>query len=186
MVVYCKTNKIQVICPVCKTRDIVGIPTRELRGNSHLITISIQKGLICPHHFQLFIDKNLQIRGYQKVDFELNQDNSIKLSNGVKAFNRKKEEKGNHFENIILESSLVQNKSPNSVNSTGDNDSKQKSIPKRKIATLKEIYEEFWEFIDEDNEKFQDFIRNDKKRNKLLSNSKPIEIYNHMELDQEI
>ncbi|KKM08373.1 hypothetical protein LCGC14_1724380, partial [marine sediment metagenome] len=77
------TIKIQVTCPICKTRDIVGLPERTLKENSHLITVSIHKGLICPHHFQLFIDKNLRIRGYQKVDLELNKETSIKLRNGV-------------------------------------------------------------------------------------------------------
>ncbi len=186
MVVYCKTNKIQVICPVCKTRDIVGIPGRELRGNSHLVTFSIQKGLICPHHFQLFIDKNLQIRGYQKVDFELNQDNSIELSNGVKAFNRKEERKDNLFENIILDGNSVKSKSSYHVNSDDDSDSKREIVTKSKVATLKEIYEEFWEFIDEDNEKFQKFIINDKKRKTLSINPNINEYYNHLEIDQEI
>ena len=33
--------------------------------------------------------------------------------------------------------------------------------------TLKNIYEEFCEFIDDDNEEFMEFISNDKKRSKL-------------------
>ncbi|MFW9943136.1 MAG: hypothetical protein ACFFFT_19010, partial [Candidatus Thorarchaeota archaeon] len=82
MLVPVTTQKIQIICPICKTRDLIGVPKRELNKNSHLTTISIQKGLICPHHFQVFVDKNLQIRGYQKVDFELNNENSRKLRNG--------------------------------------------------------------------------------------------------------
>ena len=186
MVVYCKTSKIQVICPVCKTRDIIGIPRRELRGNSHLATISIQKGLICPHHFQIFIDKNLQIRGYQKVDFELNQNNSIELSNGVKAFNRKKEEKGNLFENVIFDGNLGKTNSPHSVNSAEDGDLKREIDIKSKSATLKEIYEEFWEFIDDDNEKFHKFIINDKNRKKFSIDPNIKEYYSQLEIDQEV
>ena len=34
--------------------------------------------------------------------------------------------------------------------------------------TLHEIYEEFWEFIDDKNEIFQKLIINDKKRRALL------------------
>ena len=30
--------------------------------------------------------------------------------------------------------------------------------------TLEEIYEEFWEFVDEDNPEFQEFIIKDKRR----------------------
>jgi len=186
MVVYSKTNKIQVICPVCKTRDIVGIPGRELRGNTHLATISIQKGLICPHHFQIFIDKNLQIRGYQKVDFELNQDNSIKLSNGVKVFNRKKEEKGSLFENITPDDILVKPKILNSVKGAEDHDSKQVNVNEGKVVTLKEIYEEFWEFIDEDNEIFHNLIIKDEKRKKLSIDPNINEYYHPLEIDQEI
>ena len=186
MLVPATTKKIEVICPICKTRDLIGIPKKKINNSSHLTTVSIQKGLICPHHFQVFIDKNSQVRGYQKVDFELNHDNSTELSNGVKAFNRKIEEKGNHFENIILDSNAMKTKSPNIVNNAEVTDSKLATVPKRKIATLKEIYEEFWEFIDEDNEKFQDFIRNDKNRNNLSFDPNKDEYYNHLELNQEV
>ncbi|MFW9825336.1 MAG: hypothetical protein ACFFE4_20510, partial [Candidatus Thorarchaeota archaeon] len=103
MQVPISTKKIEVICPICKTRDLIGIPEKKLRNSSHLTTVSIQKGLICPHHFQIFIDKNLQVRGYQKVDFELNQDNSAELRNGVKAFNGKRNNNVNHFENITID-----------------------------------------------------------------------------------
>ena len=43
-------------------------------------------------------------------------------------------------------------------------DLKQEIISKRKKMTSKEIYEEFWEFIDDDNENFLEFIINDKRR----------------------
>ncbi len=36
-----------------------------------MTTVSIQKDEICEHHFQAFIDKDFRIRGYQKVDFEI-------------------------------------------------------------------------------------------------------------------
>ncbi len=35
--------------------------------------------------------------------------------------------------------------------------------------TLKDMYEEFWEFIDEDNEEFSEFIKNDVRRRKCNS-----------------
>ncbi|MFX1522866.1 MAG: hypothetical protein ACFFCC_05105, partial [Promethearchaeota archaeon] len=101
------TKKIEVVCPTCKKRDLIGIPEKKIKSSSHLTTVSIQKGLICPHHFQIFIDKNLQVRGYQKVDFELNQDNATQLRNGVKAFNQKGKEKKSLFENVILNANPV-------------------------------------------------------------------------------
>ncbi|MFW9821718.1 MAG: hypothetical protein ACFFE4_02205 [Candidatus Thorarchaeota archaeon] len=155
MQVPISTKKIEVICPICKTRDLIGIPEKKLRNSSHLTTVSIQKGLVCPHHFQIFIDKNLQVRGYQKVDFELNQDNSAELRNGVKVFNGKRNKNVNHFENITIDyrQKVFSNKK-NESNITN-------------YRNLKDIYEEFWEFIGDDNEKFQIFIRNDIKRKNL-------------------
>ena len=38
--------------------------------------------------------------------------------------------------------------------------------PKPKEMSLKEMYDEFWELIDDDNEEFREFIRNDKRRTK--------------------
>ncbi len=186
MVVYCKTNKIQVICPICKTRDIIGIPERELKNNTHLTTVSIQKGLICPHHFQVFVDKNFQIRGYQKVDLELNQENSIKLRNGVKAFNKKKEEDSNLFEKLTLDGNNVKYQPLNKFDSRKDINLKKDCKRDTKKMTIKEIYEEFWEFIDEDNKQFHEFIINDKRRKKASKNSNLNQISKHLELKQKI
>ncbi|MHA1932639.1 MAG: hypothetical protein ACW96X_08885 [Promethearchaeota archaeon] len=186
MLVPTTTKKIEVICPICKNRDLIAIPEKKLKLSSHLTTVSIQKGLICPHHFQVFIDKNLLVRGYQKVDFELNHNNSTELNNGVKAFNQKEEKKSNLFENIILDGNSVKTKSDKKFNNARDNDSKREIVPKSKFTSLKDIYEEFWEFIDDDNEKFHRFIINDKKRKKLSIDLYRNEYYNHLELEQEI
>ena len=107
MSVIKKTNKIQIICPICKTRDLVGIPRSQLNKNSQLTTISIQKGLICPHHFQFFMDNQFQIRGYQKVDLELNQENSKVLMNGVKAFKHNENQSKDLFEKLIIDDDIV-------------------------------------------------------------------------------
>ncbi|MFX0082088.1 MAG: hypothetical protein ACFE94_10080 [Candidatus Hodarchaeota archaeon] len=88
MLVPLTTKKVEVVGPSCKTRDLIDISEKKIKNGSHLTTISIHKGLICAHHFQVFVDKNSQIRGYQKVDFELNQENSKKLRNGVRVFNQ--------------------------------------------------------------------------------------------------
>ena len=162
-----KTHKIQVICPICKTRDLVGIPRSQLNKNSQLTTISIQKGLICPHHFQFFMDNQFQIRGYQKVDLELNQENSKNLRNGVKAFNCSEVEKSELFEKRIYDGNKVKfipvNKETNNENKI----TKQEASPNNRKMTLKEIYEEFWELIDDKNSQFQKFIISDNRRNKL-------------------
>ena len=62
-------------CPTCNQKKRLDIPDlNNLSGN--LATISISAGMVCPHTFQAFVDKDLKIRGYQKVDYELNTDGS--------------------------------------------------------------------------------------------------------------
>jgi len=166
-----KTNKIQVICPICKTKDIVGIPRSRLNRNAQLTTISIQKGLICPHHFQFFMDNQFQIRGYQKVDLELNQENSKKLRNGVKAFKQFENQSEDLFEKLIIDDDIVKYQPLNRNEIKERTNSTPERISKRKKMTLKEIYEEFWEFIDEENEFFHEFIIKDNRRQKSSINS---------------
>ncbi|MFW9882025.1 MAG: hypothetical protein ACFFG0_53860 [Candidatus Thorarchaeota archaeon] len=166
MVILTKTNKIQVICPICKTSDIVGIPPSRLNRKSQLTTVSVHKGLICPHHFQFFMDNNFQIRGYQKVDLELNQENSKKMSNGVKAFNVTEKKNNDLFEKLILDGDKIKYNSLNGGKPIELRDPKQEVVLKKKKMSSKEIYEEFWEFIDENNEKFHEFIINDSRRQK--------------------
>jgi hypothetical protein len=66
-------KKVKIVCPICNKSKHIQIPTsiRDAdRGT--LTTISIPSNLVCQHHFQAYIDKNFDIRGYQKVDFTLN------------------------------------------------------------------------------------------------------------------
>jgi len=177
-----KTNKIQVICPICKTRDLVGIPRSQLNKNSQLTTISIQKGLICPHHFQFFMDNQFQIRGYQKVDLELNQENSKKLSNGVKALSQYEVEKSDLFEKLIYNGNNVKYVPINSDTRNENEIMKPEANSKNRKMTLKEIYEEFWEFIDEENSHFQKFITNDNRRKKFSTKYQIDGIKNQLEI----
>jgi len=171
MSVIKKTNKIQIICPICKTRDLVGIPRSQLNKNSQLTTISIQKGLICPHHFQFFMDNQFQIRGYQKVDLELNQENSKVLMNGVKAFKHNENQSKDLFEKLIIDDDIVKYQPLNRNEIKEMTNPTPERISKRKKMTLNEIYEEFWEFIDDENEFFHEFIIKDNRRQKSSINS---------------
>jgi hypothetical protein len=153
---------VEVICPVCKLKDVIQIPKSVISNARQLTTVSVPKGKICQHHFQLFLDKNFAIRGYQKVDFQLNN------------VERRKLDSKNHFVNSL-----------ELYNSNDLNENKLKTIPRKpdkyknkkfvdiktKIEskmTLKEIYDEFWEFIDENNEIFRKFILKDKRRRLAL------------------
>jgi len=167
MPVYGKTNKFQVICPICKRREIIGIPESRLKNNSPLTTISIHKGLICEHHFQFFLDKNFQIRGYQKVDLELQQESSKTLRNGIKVFNQNKERNKANFENLFPEGEKIKLIPLSEEKNKEDKTLKQtRVLLSSKKKSLKEIYEEFWEFIDDSNKTFLDYITKDKRRSK--------------------
>ena len=65
---------IHVTCPTCKKVKQIEIPKNLINDSKPVNTIDIPKYLICNHHFQAFIDKNLAVRGYQKVDIDLDQD----------------------------------------------------------------------------------------------------------------
>ena len=171
MVAYAKTHKFQVVCPICKTREIIGLPESRLKKTSPLTTVSIHKGLICPHHFQFFLDKSFQIRGYQKVDLELEQESSRKLRNGIKVFKQNESHHEHNFENITLEENKVKHIPINNNKNIKDQNLKQEIHLKGKKLSFKEIYEEFWEYIDESNEIFLEFIKKDKRRAKYSINS---------------
>ncbi|MFX0134172.1 MAG: hypothetical protein ACFFDN_11060 [Candidatus Hodarchaeota archaeon] len=63
-------QEIQVVCPTCKSKKALKIPTKIINQAKQLTTVSIPSGVVCEHGFQSFVDKNFSVRGYQKVDFE--------------------------------------------------------------------------------------------------------------------
>ncbi|MFW9823185.1 MAG: hypothetical protein ACFFE4_09630 [Candidatus Thorarchaeota archaeon] len=63
---------INIKCPKCGTLKKLKIPLKVLNQTSQKITtISIPKGKICEHSFQALVDKSLDIKSYQILDFEL-------------------------------------------------------------------------------------------------------------------
>ena len=162
------TNRyVQVICPVCKSKDVIQIPKSVINNATQLTTVSVPKGKICPHHFQLFLDKNFAIRGYQKVDFQLNHDKNDKQN---------KLDPKKHFVNsldLYNSNSNDLDKNRPKTRPRKPDIYKDKNLINLKVRinskmTLKEIYNEFWEFIDENNETFQKFILQDKRRRLVL------------------
>jgi len=156
---------VQVICPVCKSKDVIQIPKSVINNATQLTTVSVPKGKICPHHFQLFLDKNFVIRGYQKVDFLLNH----------KKDKQDKFDSKNHFVNSLelYKSNVLDKDKPKTIPRKPGNYNKKKFIDikanEKSKMTLTEIYDEFWEFIDENNETFQKLILKDKRRRLILS-----------------
>ncbi|HUS51539.1 MAG TPA: hypothetical protein VMZ91_15320, partial [Candidatus Paceibacterota bacterium] len=170
-------------CPVCKTRKELKIPKVIINEARQLTTVSIPKGLVCEHHFQAFVDKNFVIRGYQKVDFEIAYD----------IYNKKKKKKHeitqpeNFYDEIIIEGNYIEFR-PNKAQKEKEiaekkkkkknliikeeilsNPNKKKnesppSVKEKHVMSIEEIYDEFWEFIDNENEDFKQFIEIDNRR----------------------
>jgi len=151
---------VTINCPVCKSSKVVKFPKSVISKSRHLTTISLPKGLICDHHFQAFLDKNFAVRGYQKVDFEFENKEDQKEHTNIQLFNENENEL---FDQLIVEGNYVGYRADVKKN----NDLKQKSKESKKPEakrSLKEIYDEFWEFIDDNNSEFKDFISKDKRR----------------------
>lgn len=64
-------HNITIKCPTCNSKKNLVIPEDIISKSKQLTTISVPKGLVCEHTFQVFIDKNSKVRGYQKIDFEI-------------------------------------------------------------------------------------------------------------------
>ncbi len=74
-----KPKEILLVCPVCKTQkylELSEILTLKARGG--LISVSIEKGVICNHNFLNYIDKNYISRGSYKIDYVVKY-NSLEL-----------------------------------------------------------------------------------------------------------
>ena len=120
--------------------------------------MSIASGLVCEHQFQAFVDKNYMVRGYQRVDFEFEK---IKTEEKRLQNRENKTNDDELFENLILEGNYLEY---NPTRKEGDNDNQTNRALKENVNQLEEIYNEFWEFIDNDNPLFQKFIKNDIRR----------------------
>ncbi|MFX0005158.1 MAG: hypothetical protein ACFFA7_03740 [Promethearchaeota archaeon] len=162
-----ETSKVEFICPVCKSKKLLNVPKSVIAESKQLTTMSIARGLVCQHQFQAFVDKQFQVRGYQRVDFEFENKSSQEIGSKFKNSKRNEED---IFENLILEGNYLEYKPTISKNKISQEQHK-KEFHKKKMS-LKEIYDEFWEFIDDNNEDFKGLIFLDSRRNHtpLLSN----------------
>ncbi|MHA1274340.1 MAG: hypothetical protein ACTSVV_13830 [Promethearchaeota archaeon] len=198
-------KRIRVICPVCRKDKYIAIPISIVKNSSNVATFSIPKNMVCNHHFQIFVDKDFKVRGYQKVDAII--DDKImapEVSNDYNNDNELFENliiEGNHIEwkplkknkkpelrkenEYFINNSKIQNdktikelkSEPNSpslekqINNTlkGLNALREFKInnKQKRDMTIEDVYNEFWEFIDDDNELFAEFINKDKRRENM-------------------
>jgi len=64
-------QEVEICCPKCHIEKFIKVPSKKIEESTHLITVSIPINFICEHGFQVYIDKNCQVRGYQSTDYEL-------------------------------------------------------------------------------------------------------------------
>jgi len=64
-------RKIEVVCPICKSSKKLDIPERIINRESFLTSVLIPEFRVCNHAFMQFINKDFEVRGYQKVDFKI-------------------------------------------------------------------------------------------------------------------
>lgn len=158
---------IEVICPVCKAKKVIQVPKSVVNQASQLTTISVPQDKICQHHFQLFLDKNFSIRGYQKVDFQLDPEDKKKEKRLKPSYN-------DHFVDSLdlYQSAKSEDTSSKKIAEKPYYKKRtsnfEENFNKKHNMSLQEIYDEFWEFIDDKNEIFRKFIINDKKRRALM------------------
>ena len=175
---------IQFFCPVCKTSKKLKIAKSVINQSGQLTTISIPRNKVCDHHFQAFVDRNFVVRGYQRVDFEFSDDKIKEKEDHFTSLKDKDNKlfdeihfQGNHMEYSPKETQNSDTEDQNKNEDTLEKeetqqlqknrsvkDEKCKTIPKRKEMTLEEIYNEFWEFIDDENREFREFIVSDPRR----------------------
>lgn len=161
------TSKVEFICPVCKAKKALDVPNSVIAEAKQLTTMSIARGLICEHQFQAFVDKQFQVRGYQRVDFEF-ESRSDKLTNTIQ--NKNNDEDNQLFENLILEGNYLECKPIIKKDLNSKMQKHQKQILRKRKLSLEEIYNEFWEFIDDDNLNFRYFIDKDFRRDQRSFN----------------
>ncbi|MHA1914153.1 MAG: hypothetical protein ACW986_09530 [Promethearchaeota archaeon] len=63
-------KEILIKCPECETQKNLKIPVKIISKNYQITTLSIPKGMVCDHKFQVFFDKSLTVKRYQVVDFD--------------------------------------------------------------------------------------------------------------------
>jgi len=144
-------KSVSIICPVCKTQKRVNIPRWLIDDAKQITTVSISKNIVCKHHFQCFIDNHYAVRGYQTVDYQIERDEN--------------------FESVYVDDKKLFKNLVYSSNELKYNNRQLEGCQKRinssyeiKYLSLEELYEEFWEFIDDNNKQFFELIEKDSRR----------------------
>ena len=156
-------KSIFVKCPICKASHRVEIPKSIVNEAEQLTTASIGAGVICEHGFQVYVDKNFAVRGYEKVDIQINSARGREDRQNQSA---RRDHSSHLLEEIELNGNNVRY-DPKRGENVGRNKQKKEEQSQSLEERDKEkerIYEEFWEFISDNNEDFMEFIAKDERR----------------------
>ncbi len=76
-------------CPLCETKGEVEIPTDLVeKSNRGVVSINVPSNLVCEHNFQLFLDRNGVVRGYQRIDFQIGGSQVSEVPNTPQSFTK--------------------------------------------------------------------------------------------------
>ena len=65
---------VKIVCPICKAIKSIQVPEIVIKERDNLTTIQIPRYRVCEHVIIPFIDRNFNVRGYQKVDYVITSD----------------------------------------------------------------------------------------------------------------
>ncbi len=64
--------QVAIACPSCNTPSSIDVPAILVQKSTRgIVSINVPADSVCKHNFQFFLDRNGSVRGYQKIDFQL-------------------------------------------------------------------------------------------------------------------
>ncbi len=70
-VVFEIPKKIRVQCPECYKLKDIKLPKNMPETENPLIGFYLSSGVVCDHHFYFVADKQMKVRGFFNVDYEI-------------------------------------------------------------------------------------------------------------------
>ena len=65
------SNKVKVQCPECYKLKDLELPLEGIKTDHPLIGVYLSSGIVCEHKFYFIADKQMKVRGFFNVDYEI-------------------------------------------------------------------------------------------------------------------
>ncbi|MFW9829018.1 MAG: hypothetical protein ACFFEY_15680 [Candidatus Thorarchaeota archaeon] len=62
---------LKIKCPECETEKNLKIPVEIINQGHKITTLSVPKGMVCEHKFQVLFDKSFNVKRYQLLDYDV-------------------------------------------------------------------------------------------------------------------